>query len=87
MLLGLGLEAEFVDVVDDLTQVVATLDAVLYLAENLADLVFDGVWAAGLLLETMEIGEELVVDEGNEVITSQRGAVVDLTVFGLRGSP
>jgi hypothetical protein len=39
VLLGLGLEAEFVDVVDDLAQVVAALDAVLYLAEDFADLV------------------------------------------------
>jgi hypothetical protein len=35
----------------------------------------------------VEIGEELGVDEGDEVITSQGGVVVDLTVFGLRGSP
>jgi hypothetical protein len=87
VLLGLGLEAEFVDVVDDLAEVVAALDAVLYLAEDFADLVFDGVRAAGLLLETVKIGEELGVDEGDEVITSQGGVVVDLTVFGLRGSP
>ena len=87
MLLGLRSKAEFVDVVDDLAQVVAALDAVLYLAEDLADLVFDGVRAAGLLLETVEIGEELGVDEGDEVITSQGGVVVDLTVFGLRGGP
>jgi hypothetical protein len=87
VLLGLRSKAEFVDVVDDLTQVVAALDAVLYLAEDLADLVFDGVWAAGLLLEAVKIGEELGVDEGNEVITSQGCVVVDLAVFGLRGSP
>ena len=87
VLLGLGLEAEFVDLVDDLAQVVAALDAVLYLTEDFADLVFDSVRAAGLLLETVKIGEELAVHKGDEVITSQGGVVVDLTVVGLRGSP
>jgi len=87
VLLGLRSKAEFVDVVDDLAEIVAALDAVLYLPEDFADFVFDGVWAAGLLLETVEIGEELGVDEGDEVITSQGGVVVDLAVFGLRGSP
>ena len=87
MLLGLRSKAEFVDVVDDLAEVVAALDAVLYLAEYLADLVFDGVWPAGLLLETVKIGEELGVDEGNEVIAGQGGVMVYLAVFALGCSP
>ena len=81
VLLGLGRKAEFVDVVDDLAQVVATLDAVFNLAENFADLVFDGVRAAGLGLKTVQVGEELGVDEGDEVITSQGGVVVNLAVL------
>jgi hypothetical protein len=87
VLLGLRSKAEFVDVVDDLAEVVAALDAVLYLAEYLADLVFDGVWPAGLLLETVKIGEELGVDEGNEVIAGQGGVMVYLAVFALGCSP
>jgi len=55
VLLVLRAEAEFVDVVDDLTQVVAALDLVLDLAEDLADLVFDGVRAAGFLFEPVKL--------------------------------
>ena len=43
MLFRLRAEAQFVDVVDGLPQVVAALDAVFDLAEDLANLVFDGV--------------------------------------------
>ena len=57
VLLRLGLEAEFVDLVDDLAQVVAALDAVFDLAEDFADLVFNGVRATGLGLETLQIRE------------------------------
>ena len=35
----------------------------------------------------MQVGEELGVDEGDEFITSQGGVVLNLTIFGLRGSP
>jgi uncharacterized protein with PhoU and TrkA domain len=59
VLLGLGAEAELVDVVDDLAQVVAALDAVFDLAEDLADLVFDGVRPGGAWLEAVQVGEEL----------------------------
>jgi hypothetical protein len=59
VLLGLGAEAQFVDMVDDLAQVVAALNLVLDLAENLPNLVFDGVRAARLLLEAVQVGKEL----------------------------
>ena len=59
VLLGLRAEAQLVDVVDDLAQVVAALDLVFDLAEDFADLVFDGVRPAGLLLEAVQVGEEL----------------------------
>jgi hypothetical protein len=42
VLLGLRAEAEGVDVVDDLAQVVAAVDLVFDFAEDFADLVFDG---------------------------------------------
>jgi hypothetical protein len=51
-------------VVDDLAQVVAALDAVLYLAEDLADLVFDRVRGRWPWLESVQVGEKLGVDEG-----------------------
>ena len=57
VLLGLRTEAQFVDVVDDLAQVVAAGNLVLDLPEYLPDLVFDGVRPACLLLEAVEVGE------------------------------
>ena len=68
VLLGLGAELQAIDQIDDLAQVVAALDAVLDLAEDLADLVFDGVRAGGLGFETVQVGEELLVDEVAEIV-------------------
>lgn len=68
MLFSLRTEPQFVDVVEDLAQVVAALDLVLDLPENLPDLVFDRVRPAGLLLEPMQIRKELAVDEVPQVI-------------------
>ena len=88
VLLGLGGKAEFVDVVDDLTKVVAALDAVLYLAEDFANFVFDGIrLIARLGLEAVEIGKELLVDEVEKVIAAGRGVVVNLAVLAFRRSP
>jgi hypothetical protein len=63
VLFGLRAEAQFVNVVDDLAQVVAALDFVFDLAENFADLVFDGIRSAGPLLESVEVGKEFAADE------------------------
>ena len=88
VLLGLGGKAEFVDVVDDLPKVVAALDAVLYLSEDFADFVFDGVrLVARLGLEAVEVGKKLLVDEVEKVIAAERGVVVNLAVFAFRRSP
>jgi hypothetical protein len=78
---------QLVHAVDDLAQVVAALDLVADLAENLADLVFDGVRAAGALLEAVQVGAELEVDEVPEVVTGERLVVVDLAALGLRCRP
>ena len=78
---------QFVDVVDDLAEVVARLNLVLDLAENLADLVFDGIRPARLLLEAVQVGEELSVDEITQVVAGLGFVVVDLAVFVLRGGP
>ena len=48
MLLVLRTEVQLIDVVDDLAQVVAALNLVLYLAEDFADFVLDSVRTAGL---------------------------------------
>ena len=87
MLLGLRAEPQFVDVVDDLAEVVAAVNLVFDLAEDLADLVFDGVRPAGLLLEAVQVGEELLVDEVAEVVAGQGLVVVDLAVLALRRGP
>jgi RimJ/RimL family protein N-acetyltransferase len=71
--LGLRAEAQLVDVVDDLAQVVAAADLVADLAEVLADLVLDRVRAAGLLLEAVQVREELLVQE-----VAQVGACLEL---------
>jgi len=80
VLLGLRAEAEFVDVIDDLAQVVAALDLVLDLPEDLPDFVFDGVRPAGLLLETVKVREELLIDEVAEVVAGQGFVMVELPV-------
>jgi hypothetical protein len=79
VLLGLRAEAQLVDVVDDLAQVVAAGDLVLDLPEDLADLVLDRVRAARPLLELPQIRKERVVDEIAQVIAGKR-------VVELRGS-
>lgn len=68
MLLGLRAEPQAVDEVDYVPQVVPALEAILDLAEDLTDLVFDGVRAAGSFPEAAEIGKEITVDELPKVI-------------------
>lgn len=80
-------ETEFVDVVDDLPEVIAALNLVLQLAENLPNLVFEGVRAAGLGLKAMEIGEEFLIDEVPEIIPREGRVVVEGADLGLRGRP
>ena len=87
MLFGLRAEAQGIDVVDDLAHVVAAGDLVLDLAEDLADLVFDRVGAAGLLGEAMQIREELEVDEIAQVVAGQGPVVIELAVLALRRRP
>jgi hypothetical protein len=75
VLLGLGAEAELVDMVDDLAEVLAVGDLIFQLPENLADFVFDGVRAGGVGFELLEIGEEALVDEIAEVVAGEGAAL------------
>jgi hypothetical protein len=77
------MEAEGVDVVDDLAQVVAALDLVL----NLANLVSDRVRPGRPLLKGMEIREELLVYEVVQVVADHRGIVVELAILPFRRCP
>jgi len=87
VLFGLRAEAQFVDVVDDLAQVVAAVDLVLDLAEDFADLVFDGVRAIRFLFEAMQVREELAVDKVAQVVTGQGLVVVEIAFFILGRGP
>ena len=87
MFLDLRAEAEDIDVVDDLAHVVAALDLVLDLAEDLPNLVFDGVRAARLLLELVQVGKQLPVHEVAEVVPGQSFVVVEFAVLALGCSP
>ena len=87
MLLLLRAEVQFVDLIDDLAEVVAALNLVLDLAEYLANLVFDGVRAARLLLEAVQVGKELPVHEVAEVVAGQGLVVVEFAVLALGRSP
>ena len=73
--------------VDDFAEVVAALDLVADLPEDLADLVFDGVRSAGALFETVEVRKELLIDEVPEVITGKGLVVIDLTTAGFWSRP
>ena len=87
MLLFLRLEAELVDVLDDVAEVVSGLDLVFDLAEDFADFVLDGVGAGGALPEAVQLGEELEVDEVAEIVADQALVVVELSGFGLGRGP
>ena len=87
VLLRLGAEAQLVNMLDDLAQVVAALNLVLNLAEDFPDLVFDGVGAAGSQLEAVQVGEELLVDEVLEVVAGQGGVVIELAILALGRGP
>ena len=63
VLLRLRSESKFVDMVDDLTQVVAALNAVLDLAEDLADLVLNSVRTSGFGFEALQVGKQFLIDE------------------------
>ena len=73
--------------VDDLAQVIAALNLVFDLAEDLPDLVFDGVRAGGLLREAVQVWEELLIDEIAQVVAGLGGVVVELAVLALGRGP
>ena len=87
MLFGLGAKTQFVDQVDHVPQAVTALQLVFDLAEDFADLVFDGIGTAGPLLESGEIGEQFDVDEVTQVIAGQCYVVVDLSRRGFGCGP
>src|SRR5260370_23973526 len=87
VLLGLRAKAEFVYVVDDVAQVVAALDLVFDFGEDFANLVFDGVRPAGLLLKTVKIGKKLAADKVAKVVAGFCPVVVNLAVLAFGRGP
>ena len=87
VLFGLGAEAQLVNVVNDLAQVVTALDLVFDFAEYLADLVFKGIWATGLCRKAVQIRKELADDKVAQVIACHGFVVVQLAVLTLGRCP
>ncbi|MGB2652145.1 MAG: hypothetical protein WBW58_01740 [Candidatus Acidiferrum sp.] len=77
MLFGLRTETKLVNLIDDFAEVVAGLNLVFDFAEDFADFVFDSVGAGSALLEAVEVGEKLEVDEVAEVVAGEGSVVVD----------
>jgi len=87
VLLLLRAEAQSVDQLQGIAQAVAAGELVADLAEDLADLVFDGVRPGGALAKALQVGEQLAVDEGDQVGAGQRRVMVELAIGGLRCRP
>ncbi len=87
VLLGLRTKTQFVDVVEDLLQVVAAFDLVLDLPENLPDLVFDRVRPARLLREAVQVRKQLLIDEVAQVVAGHRLVVVNQSVLAFGSGP
>ncbi len=84
---GLRAEAELVGVVDDFAEVVAALNLVFDFAEDFADFVFDGVGAAGPLLETMKVRKKFGAYEVAQVVAGFCFVVVYLAALAFRRGP
>ena len=87
MFFGLRAEAQFVNMVDDLAQVVAAGDLVSDLAKDLSDLVFDRVRPAGLLRKAVQVREQLLIDEIAQIVAGHRFIVVEFAVLALGCCP
>ena len=82
--LGLGIEGEPVDDFQHVAQDVAGAKLVAELGEDLANLVVDRARAVGGLPKRGEVGEQLAVDEADQVI-ADKGFVVVEPAFGRPG--
>ena len=81
---GLGIEGQPVDDIDHIAQDVAGAKLVTQFSEDLADLVLDRTRAFGRLPEGREIGEQIAVDEGDQVVADQGFVMIEAT-FGRFG--
>ncbi len=72
VLFCMGTETQFVNAINHFTQIVTALYAVFQFAENLANLVFNGVGIFGRQFELFEIRKQFVVYKVGKVITCKR---------------
>ena len=67
---------QLVHLLDHVAECVAALNLVFDLTEDFADLVFDGVRAAGACLEARKVREELAIHEIAQIVAGQGDVVV-----------
>ena len=84
--LGLGVEGEAVHHLQHVAEDVARAERVAQFGEDFADLVVDGLGACGGSAERPEVGEQLLVHEGDQVFANQR-LVMFKRAVDLRRSP
>ncbi len=87
VLLLLRAEPELVDQFQRVAERIAAAELAFDLAEDFADLVVDGVRAGGALLEAAKVREQLVIDEGSQVIAGQGNVMVEAAVVVFRRRP
>ena len=78
---------QFVNHIDDLTQIEARLYLVVQLVENLANLEFKRIGACSRCLQAFEEREQFVVNKLHEVVARHGVDNVYLAVGSLWGSP
>jgi len=76
VLFGLRAKSQLVDMVDDFAQIVAALYLVLKLGKDLPDLVIDRVRPRGPLRKSLQVREQLLVDEVSQIVAGQGFVVV-----------
>jgi hypothetical protein len=88
VLLVLGAEAQTIHQFERVAQRLPTLKAVLYLAKDFADLVFDRVGTFGTRPEALQVRKQFTIDVVNEVnIAGQRFVVIESPVALLWPTP
>jgi hypothetical protein len=83
MLFSLRAKTQFVNVVNNIAQIIAALNLVF----DLANLIFNGIGAGGFLFETLQVGKELRIDKLCQVIANPNLVMVKLAVLALGGQP
>jgi hypothetical protein len=81
----LGVERQVVNRLQHVAKDVARPDLVAKLGEDFADLILNCLRPGGRLAEGGEVGEQLLINELDQVVTNAGGVVVELAVFLGRG--